>query len=179
MKKIISVAAAAALSISTVGAALADSPYYKLKSVIDGDTIKVESAQTDKLTTVRLACIDAPEKGQAGFEFSKQLLQSLLSEVQALEIRTDPKANDKYGRLIAEVYYEKDSQFFLLNQQLIAGGAAMYYEKYAKNSCEENKSVYEQAEAGAKKSQVGIWSPPAFPPMTPELFRKFKRFMNI
>lgn len=175
MKKIIvlvSALLAAAVFVVPTKSAFADSPYYKFQRVIDGDTIKVVSAQTSKVITVRLACIDAPEKGQAGYEFSKQMLEKLLTANPTLEIRTDLKTKDRYGRLIAEIYYEKDSQFFLLNQQLIADGAAMYYEKYAKSGCGENAALYKHTQAQAIKSQIGIWSPPAFPPIMPEVFRK-------
>ena len=66
------------------------------KTVRDGDSLSTKSRKND----VRLAGVNAPEKGQPGYQAAKQKLESLVAG-QTLEINT--VARDKYGRSVAEV----------------------------------------------------------------------------
>ncbi len=66
--------------------------------VIDGDTFEIANHDI-----IRLICVDAPEKGDKGYEEAKEFLESLIlfKEVQ-LEKSIDDK--DKYQRLLRFVY---------------------------------------------------------------------------
>jgi endonuclease YncB( thermonuclease family) len=68
----------------------------KVTRVIDGDTFKTGSRKNP----VRLANVDAPEKGQPGFNQAKQALTQI---IQGEEVLIDPVARDKYGRSVAKV----------------------------------------------------------------------------
>ena len=70
--------------------------------VIDGDTFRTSSRKN----SVRLARINAPEKGQPGFVKAKDQLSKLVSDE---EVRIDPVARDKYGRTVANVYKGRKS----------------------------------------------------------------------
>ncbi len=70
--------------------------------VIDGDTFTTSSRKN----SVRLARINAPEKGQPGFVKAKDQLSKLVS---GQEVRIDPIARDKYGRTVANVYKGRKS----------------------------------------------------------------------
>jgi Micrococcal nuclease (thermonuclease) homologs len=70
-------------------------------SIGDGDTIRVR--QAGRPTTVRLACIDAPEMAQSPYGQQARLyLQQRLPIGR--EVVLDVKTTDRYGRTVAEVF---------------------------------------------------------------------------
>ena len=64
--------------------------------VIDGDTFTTASRKHP----IRLANVDAPEKGQPGGAKATQDLRELL---QGKQVEIDTVARDKYGRSVANV----------------------------------------------------------------------------
>lgn len=74
----------------------------KVTKVIDGDTFITSSRKNP----VRLANVDAPEKGEPGFNRATIRLQRLIS---GEDVRIDTVARDKYGRSIANVYLGRQS----------------------------------------------------------------------
>ncbi len=74
----------------------------KVTKIIDGDTF--ETSRRKK--PVRLANVDAPEKGQPGYAAAKKALGDLLKDQ---EVRIDTVARDKYGRAVAKVYIGRES----------------------------------------------------------------------
>lgn len=70
--------------------------------VIDGDTFETASRKK----AVRLASVDAPEKGQRGAGKARETLKKL---IQGEEVRIDTVARDKYGRAVARVYLGRES----------------------------------------------------------------------
>jgi endonuclease YncB( thermonuclease family) len=93
--------AAAAIALSSITTTVAATE-YKVLSVGDGDTIRVSGNTGVNKTTVRLACIDAPETSQAPYgNAARQALQAQLPIGTEVSLRT--KATDRYGRTVAEV----------------------------------------------------------------------------
>jgi len=74
----------------------------KVTRVIDGDTFETASRKNP----VRLANVDAPEKGQAGAAKATAALRDL---IQGKEVVIDTVARDKYGRSVAKVKTEAKS----------------------------------------------------------------------
>lgn len=74
----------------------------KVTKIIDGDTFITSSRKNP----VRLANVDAPEKGELGFNRASTKLQRL---ILGEEVRIDTVARDKYGRSIANVYLGRQS----------------------------------------------------------------------
>ena len=70
--------------------------------VIDGDTFETSSRKR----SVRLANVDAPEKGERG---SVQATQALKKLVLGKEVSIDTKARDVYGRSVANVKVGRQS----------------------------------------------------------------------
>ncbi|HRZ85451.1 MAG TPA: thermonuclease family protein [Candidatus Paceibacterota bacterium] len=70
---------------------------YVIK-VIDGDTFVMKNGQT-----VRLICIDAPERGETNFTDSKEFLESLILHKE-VRLEKDVSETDDYGRLLRYVY---------------------------------------------------------------------------
>jgi len=68
----------------------------KVTNVIDGDTFETAIRKNP----VRLANVDAPEKGQPGAAQAKQALEKL---IQGKEVTIETVARDKYGRSVARV----------------------------------------------------------------------------
>jgi len=70
-------------------------PKVKAQKVIDGD-----SFVTDKGKAIRLANVDAPEKGKRGAPQARKDLTALISRKQ---VDVDVVAHDPYGRAVANV----------------------------------------------------------------------------
>lgn len=68
----------------------------KVTKVIDGDTFETASRKNP----VRLASVDAPEKGQPGAAKATQALRNL---IQGEEVLIDTVARDQFGRSVANV----------------------------------------------------------------------------
>jgi len=79
---------------------------FVVSEVIDGDTFKVKGGwewNGKRGDTVRPTGYDTPERGEPGYEQAKQKLKDLLLG-KAVDIRRS-KTVDKWGRLVADVYY--------------------------------------------------------------------------
>jgi len=74
----------------------------KVTKIIDGDTFKTASRKNP----VRLANVDAPEKGQPG---SAKATEALRKMIQGKKVRIDTVSRDKYGRAVANVYLGRES----------------------------------------------------------------------
>ena len=123
----------------------------------DGDTLTVKINHTRQ--RVRLACIDAPEKSQAGGKESSFRLQQLLPPNLQVQLRIAD--TDRYGRTVAEVFSNSQS----INLQIVAEGQAVVYRQYVKKACQDNKQQYFDAKKQAKRQNLGFWkySPLCYP----------------
>ncbi len=74
----------------------------KVTKIIDGDTFETASRKNP----VRLANVDAPEKGQRGSAKTKEALSRM---IEGEEVRIDTVSRDKYGRAVANVYLGRES----------------------------------------------------------------------
>ena len=70
----------------------------QVQKVDDGDTIQLDNGQQ-----VRLIGINAPDRGETGFEESRNYLQGLI-EGEVVYIEYDTYQDDKFGRLLAYVF---------------------------------------------------------------------------
>jgi len=82
-----------------------------VKRVIDGDTFTTSSRKY----SVRLANVDAPEKGKPG---SAKATQSLKNLIQGQQVQIDTVARDTYGRSVANVKVSGKSVNKAMNQKL-------------------------------------------------------------
>ena len=138
------------LALSCVAPAVAAD--LKVLSVGDGDTIRVSSPSGVNKTTVRLACIDAPETSQAPYgNDARQALQADLSIGSEVSLRT--KATDRYGRTVAEVLRGNTN----INQTLVATGAAFVYWQYIEDC---DRETYSRLENEARLKSLGVWAVP-------------------
>ena len=122
----------------------------KVVSIGDGDTLTVQ--QSNRKVTIRLSCVDAPEKTQVpwGAE-STATLKGLLPIGQQVRIREVEK--DKYNRTVGEVFVGDHS----INLALVQAGAAVVYRQYIKG-CASNENRYLSVERLARSQRIGFWN---------------------
>ena len=129
----------------------------------DGDTLTARcgTAGAYQQVKVRLAAIDAPEKGQPYGNRAKQALSELCYMQQARIKRTD---NDRYERIVAEV----TCQGQLANQYMVRNGWAWVYDRYASGYMH-----WHTDQRAAQKGRLGLWQDPH--PVPPWEWRKNKK----
>lgn len=125
----------------------------------DGDTVTVLD-QGNRQWKVRLAGIDAPEKGQPFGECSKQHLAALVFQH---DVRVEWKMRDRYQRVVGTVWVAphdcapdcRERTDASLAQ--VVGGLAWHYKKYEKEQSPEARVRYAEAEMGARQQRIGLW----------------------
>lgn len=151
--------AIACLAISAF-AAWAGSFDGRVVKVLDGDTIEV--LLSEKTTVrVRLAGIDAPERGQP---FSRMATQAVRDMAAEKTVRIETQSKDWYGRTIGDVFLSDGRS---LNRELVHLGLAWQYRRYS------NDQELTALEAEARKARRGLWSEPD--PTPPWQRRREKR----
>ena len=80
--------------------------------IIDGDTFELASGET-----VRLLCVDTPEKGKAGSEEATDFLFSLIYNKEVV-LEKDQTDKDAYGRILRYVYVND----VFVNKQIVQYG---------------------------------------------------------
>lgn len=115
----------------------------RVVSIADGDTLTVLVERQQ--VKVRLVEIDAPEKGQA---FGNRSKQSLSDMCFVKEAQVQDKGKDRYGRTLGRVFCVGMDA----NAEQIKRGLAWVYDKYV-----TDHSLYRlQDEARAEKR--GLWT---------------------
>lgn len=112
--------------------------------VIDGDTFVLYDSLNSKLHTVRIASINAPEKGTFYADTATQVLKSFVSK-DSLVVNLIKK--DLYSRDVSEV--KQNGQ--RLDSFILVNGAAVLYYKYCLNY---NLSIQQSK---AMNLKIGIW----------------------
>ncbi|NBD18442.1 MAG: micrococcal nuclease-like nuclease [Cyanobacteria bacterium] len=126
-------------------------PTVEVISVSDGDTITVK--ENGSKTTVRLACIDAPERLQKGGTASTNYLKKYIAAGKTVGLRK--VTTDRSGRTVGEIYRNGDS----LNLIMVQRGQAVVDERYL-DACSDRKKQFLQAEQRAQSSNLGFWKQP-------------------
>jgi len=111
--------------------------------VIDGDTFDMKSG-TERVR-IRMFGIDSPERGQAYNVKAKEFTASL---VAGRAVRIIVRDQDRYGRIVADVYTEDGSH---VNAEIIRAGFAWHFTRYS------NNPELASAEREAKDSRRGLW----------------------
>lgn len=127
--------------------------------VMDGDTL--EMLYEGHPVRIRLAYIDAPEKGQPFAEKSRQKLAQLCAGRTAVASKVD---TDRYGRTVADVHCQNQRA----NQELVEAGLAWVYQKYT----QADSPLYAE-EASARAARRGLWLDAA--PTPPWEWRRARR----
>lgn len=133
-----------------LGLATADTLTGEVVAVADGDTITVLD-DAHRQHRVRLAGIDAPEKGQP---FGTRARESLGKRVFRRVVQVDYKKLDRYGRIVGKVTV--DGADVCLEQ--VTAGLAWHYVAYQREQSPEDRRAYARAEAEAREARRGLWA---------------------
>ena len=130
--------------------------------IVDGDTVLLRRG--NKLTSIRLWGIDAPEKKQVGGKAATRHLVKLIGRKRIKVVTT---CIGKYGRVVGKIYYKGK----LINLEMVKAGHAWWNKRY----CPKAKEI-EEAEKYARKQGLGLWKNPH--PVRPEHFRHPSRISS-
>jgi endonuclease YncB( thermonuclease family) len=140
---------------------------YHVIRVIDGDTIDVD--HLNKKFTVRLVGIDAPELGKGKYDQSQPFARAAETHLTGLVsnriVDIKPYGQDRYGRMLAEVFVDNKN----VNVEMLKAGMAEVYRGDTHPAGLDLKP-YWQAEEEARKARLGMWSQPNY--MSPRDWRK-------
>lgn len=134
--------------------------------ISDGDTLKARCGEPGayEQVTIRLAEIDAPEKGQAFGQRSKQSLAALcFAQWATVEKLSNDISRDRYGRTVARVQCRgRDA-----SSEQVRQGMAWFFPRYGKDAS------IRALEGAAKASGAGMWADPG--PVPPWEWRRTVR----
>jgi micrococcal nuclease len=128
----------------------------KVIRVADGDTITVREGQTNH--RIRLASIDAPEKGSGsnrpGQAYANAATKYLASLVAGKTVVLDCFEADRYGRHVCDVLLDSVTA----NQLMVFGGMA-WANRQAEDKYLRDRTLL-QLQAQAQADQRGLWAQP-------------------
>jgi endonuclease YncB( thermonuclease family) len=102
---------------------------FGVRRVIDGDTFVVEDYDGEP-TSVRIIGIDAPERGEVGYDEARDALAAILwgsAMMVELEFADPERKRDAFGRLLCEVVaFERGKPFDVGERQIESGVVGRY-----------------------------------------------------
>lgn len=116
----------------------------KVISITDGDTFKMLTIDSTQII-VRVANIDCPERKQV---YSRKAKEFTSNAIFGKQIKLEVIKKDRYGRLVALVYYDMDKN---LSEELLTYGLAWHFVKYSKDK------QLAAIEFNAKSQKLGLW----------------------
>lgn len=146
------------LNLFTVKVAFADNQaVFKVLSVVDGDTIKVDVR--GKKETVRLLGIDTPEtvdprkSVQCFGKAASDKMKSFVSGKSVILIDDSTQGNrDKYSRLLRYVYLPDEKRTFV-NGEMVKQGYSFSYREYPTKMLDK----FNAFEKYAREHNLGLW----------------------
>lgn len=159
----------ARFTLATLASAVAVSAWADIEGAVvgvsDGDTITVlDDARVQY--KVRLAGIDAPEKGQAFWARSKESLSACAFRHRA---QVAGEKMDRYGRFVGKVVVGGVD----CNLRQVEVGLAWHYKQYQREQSPADRLTYAQAEERAREARAGLWQDLA--PQAPWEHRRGRR----
>lgn len=154
-------ALAAAMLLIAAGIAAADTLKGQVVGITDGDTFTLLTADKEQVK-VRVAEIDAPERGQPYANRSRQQLAELIFRK---EVSVDVQVVDRYGRPVGRPMFGEID----VTVEMVRTGAAWVYRTYS-----DDVELYE-LERVAKDGRKGLWGLPEYERVPPWDYRKGDR----
>jgi endonuclease YncB( thermonuclease family) len=149
------------LAVLSLSICRVDAFEAKVVGVSDGDTITVLDGNRVQ-HKIRLAGIDAPEKGQ---DFGSKAKEHLSDLVYGKTVNLPDAKTDRYGRTVTRVQVGNTDA----GLEMLKAGMAWHYKKYEIEQSPADRTSYGAAEIRARSSLVGLWSQGT--PDRPEDFR--------
>lgn len=145
--------------------ALSQSLSGRVVAIADGDTLTILTDEKQQVK-IRLAGIDAPEKGQPFGQKAKENLSRLVFNQMVL---IDGEKRDRYGRLVAKVLIDGTDA----GLEQVRAGLAWHFKQYEREQSQADRKKYAVAEEEARKEKRALWQDAA--PVPPWEFRAMKR----
>jgi endonuclease YncB( thermonuclease family) len=102
-----------------------------VQHIVDGDTLVISNI------TIRLALVNAPERGEGGYAEAEDFVETLCPVgSRALVDQDDKQPIDRYNRVVAVVYCGEHN----LNMELLNAGHAKILTEYCSRSEFENEA---------------------------------------
>jgi micrococcal nuclease len=144
--------------VLSLGATRHYSVVGRVVAIADGDTLTVLDGAKQR-HRIRLAEIDAPEKGQP---FGTKARENLGSKVFGKAVRVEVVDIDAYHREVGRIYLGER----LINREMVQDGFAWDYRAYDK------AGEFGGVEADARRHRRGLWADPR--PVPPWEWRREK-----
>ena len=157
--------AAAVLIASWLASSHAETIAGKVVDVASGNALTVLSGKGQQ--RVRLAGVDAPEKGQP---YASRSWQNLMQMAYGKEATLECRKADRGERKVCKVKVQPLScpacgHTLDVGLAQIVAGAAWWHRKYASEQSEEDRGRYESEELEACRRRRGLWALPDPTPM--------------
>ncbi len=150
------------LLVGSAASAIAASRHYlivgRVVAIADGDTLTVLDGAKQR-HRIRLAEIDAPEKGQP---FGTKARDNLGTKVFGKAVRVEVVDLDAYHREVGRIYLGER----LVNREMVQDGFAWDYRAY------DRAGEFGGVEADARRHRRGLWADPR--PVPPWEWRREK-----
>ena len=143
-----------ALSVYADEVVPSEARWVKVDRVTDGDTIVLMDR-----TRVRLHGIDATERDQPYGQIATAALEYMVARSIYL-VEVD---EDRYGRLVGQLYHSKDG--YDINASMVCAGYAWWYERYASDN-----QLLQGCQEEAREAHKGLWE--SADPMPPWEWRR-------
>jgi endonuclease YncB( thermonuclease family) len=130
--------------------------------VADGDSFELVDATGERFE-VRIAGIDAPEKGQAWSDRSKRNMMRLIRD---REVRVDWYKLDRFDRYVGKVWVRAPDapcpgddcpKTLDVAMAQLTVGLAWYFRRFEDEIPAEDRVRYADAEQEARQRRVGLW----------------------
>jgi endonuclease YncB( thermonuclease family) len=146
----------------------------RVVAVTDGDAIEVLDS-SNAMHKVRLAGIDAPERGQP---FGAASTENLARMVVGKQVLVESSKSNRYGCTSGKVWVQPADcptcgKTLNANHAQVLAGMAWWYQYFNKEQSPEDRGRYASAEDEAKARGWGLWADPH--PINPYDWRKGKR----
>jgi endonuclease YncB( thermonuclease family) len=168
----VNAAATAVLLWLCLAAAHAETLTGKVVSVDDGDTLTVLSENVRQ--RVRIAGIDAPEKGQ---DYAHRSWQSLMLMAYGKDATLDCHKTDRYQRRVCKVMVQPQGcprcgHTLDLGLAQIVAGAARWDRRYGREQSAQERGRYASEETEARLRRRGLWGLPEPIPQSQHCVRR-------
>ncbi len=152
-------------------------PRHAVERVVDGETIVLDDGQE-----VRLIGALAPrrlkrEGGSPPWKPEQDAIAALDSLVlgRSVELAFSERRRDRYGRLLAHVFLERDGRRVWVQGDLLSRGHARAYGLPGNFACMNELLAHE---AVAREAGIGLWSNAAYDTRSADFPRQLMRLRN-
>lgn len=129
--------------------------------VLDGDSL-LARVPGGAVRGVRIAGIDAPEKGQPWADVARR---ALTGRLQQREVRIDVVKTDRFDRLVGRVFVDGHD----VGREQLEAGLAWHFARYDGDLSPAARRRYARIERQARLRGIGLWNDPD--PVPPWAFR--------